>query len=255
MKGVLLTRAPGVSLIDLSHSIAPQDISSAARLLQESASWYPEGTVHLAVVDPGVGTDRPIVLVQAAGQRYVAPDNGLLGWVNEDSIEKIVQLNPALVKPAGDSTTFHGRDQMAPAAALLALGSDLSKLGVPYPSLCKLGPSPKPITQANRLLGKIVEIDRYGNLITNIPAELLAGVPRDDRLRVVCDEHETFGLWRTYGEQPAQTLMALVGSMTMVELAISNGNAAEMLGIRVGTSIEVTWKDSPNDVEEDRGDS
>lgn len=254
MKGVLLTRAPGVTLVDLTHSIAPQDISSAARLLQESTRWYPKGTVHLAVIDPGVGTDRSIVLVQAAGQFYVAPDNGLLGWIEEDLIEQIVQLNPALVNPAGDSTTFHGRDQMAPAAALLALGCDLSKLGVPYQGLCKLGPSPKPITQPNRLLGKIVEIDRYGNLISNIPAELLAGVPRDDRLRSVCDEHETFGLWRTYADQPAQTFMALIGSMAMVELAISNGNAAEMLGIRVGTPIEITWTESPRDAEQNAGD-
>lgn len=251
MKGVLLSRALGVTLVDLSHSIAPQDIDSAAKLLQESTPWYPKGTVHLAVVDPGVGTDRPIVLVEAAGQKYVAPDNGLLGWIEEDSIEQIAQLDPSLVNPAGNSATFHGRDLMAPAAAMLAVGSEVSQLGVASSSLCKLGPVAKPISQPNRLLGKIVEIDRYGNLISNIPAEQLTSLPCDDRLKIVCDEHETFGLWRTYADQPAQTLMALVGSTSMVELAISNGNAAEMLGVRVGMAMEITWSEERHLAKED----
>lgn len=242
LKGVLMSRAAAeVSLVDLSHAIAPQDIASAARLLADSSHWYPVGTVHLAVVDPGVGTDRPIVAVESKGQRYVAPDNGLLGWIDPIEIDQMVEVESDKFLPAGNSSTFHGRDRMAPAAALLASGAKLSDLGKPHTRLQQVKTMPEPVQKSDRIEGQVVEVDNYGNLITNISAEMLASIPHDESLVVACGEHKTFGLWRTYADQPAQTLIALIGSTTMLELAITNGNAAEMLDAKAGATVEVTW--------------
>ncbi|MEN0110966.1 MAG: SAM-dependent chlorinase/fluorinase, partial [Planctomycetota bacterium] len=127
LKGVLYARAPGVTIVDLSHDIPSQDIAAAARLLKDAAPCWPTGTTHLAVVDPGVGTERPIVAIDAVGQRFVGPDNGLFGWLNGRT-DAVVAINPRRIEPAGKSATFHGRDLMAPAAARLALHADVAEL-------------------------------------------------------------------------------------------------------------------------------
>lgn len=245
MKGVIYSRAPGVTVVDLSHDIAPQDIAKAARLLEAAAGYWPAGTVHLAVVDPGVGTERSIVAVEAFGQKFIGPDNGLFGWL-EGRVDSCVALSRERLAVAGDSCTFHGRDLMAPAAALLLLGTPLSELGAPHSSLQRLPMTDGPHIEAERIEGRVVEVDRYGNLITNISADLLKDAPRDERLRVTLGEHETYGLWQTYGENPPQTLVAVVGSEGFVEVALVNGNAAEMLGAGVGDAVCLDWSKSPN---------
>lgn len=241
MKGVIYSRAPGVTIVDLSHDIPPQDIATAARLLEAAAAYWPVGTTHLAVVDPGVGTERPIVVVEALRQRFIGPDNGLFGWL-EDRVDACVALNPERVAPAGDSCTFQGRDLMAPAVALLLSGTPLSELGAPHTSLQRLPMTDGPRIEPESIEGRVVEVDHYGNLVTNISADLLEGVPRDERLRVTLGEHETFGLWQTYGENPPQTLVAVVGSEGFVEVALVNGNAAEMLGARTGDAVCIDWR-------------
>lgn len=240
MKGVLYGRAPGATVVDLSHDIPPQDVAAAARLLEAAAAYWPAGTVHLAVVDPGVGTERPIVAIEALGQRFVGPDNGLFGWL-EGRVEACVALSRERLTAAGDSDTFHGRDLMAPAAALLLTGTPLTELGAPHDPLQTLPMDEGPRMESDRIEGRVVEVDRYGNLVTDVAAEMLDGAPRDERLRVTLGEHETFGLWRTYGENPPQTLVALVGSGGYVEVAIVNGNAAEMLAAGVGDAVCLDW--------------
>jgi hypothetical protein len=242
LKGVLYSRAPGVTVVDLSHGIAPQDIAAAARLLEAAATYWPAWTVHLAVVDPGVGTDRAIVAIEALGQRFVGPDNGLFGWL-VGRVEGCVALSRERLALAGDSSTFHGRDLMAPAVAMLLKGSPLSELGTPHPALRTLPDGVAPQVDSEQIEGHIVEIDRYGNLITDIYQRLLGDAPRDERLRVLIGEHETYGLWRTYGEHPPQTLFALVGSDGFVEVALVNGSAAEMLLARVGDTVRLDWRD------------
>lgn len=241
MKGVLYSRAPGVTVVDLSHDIAPQDIAAAARLLEAAAAYWPAGTVHLAVVDPGVGTDRPVVVVEALGQKFIGPDNGLFGWL-EGRFDACVALSRERLTPAGDSCTFQGRDLMAPAAALLLSGTPLRELGAPHASLQRLPMTDGPRIEPERIEGRVVEVDHYGNLITNIGADMLGDAPRDERLRVALGEHETYGLWRTYGENPPQTLVALVGSGGFVEVALVNGNAAELLGAGVGDAVCLDWR-------------
>lgn len=240
MKGVLYSQAPAATVIDLSHGVPPQDVRAGARLLEEVTPWWPEGTVHLAVIDPGVGTERAIVAVEALGQRFVGPDNGLFGWL-ADRVDSVVALSRERLSVAGDSCTFHGRDLMAPAAAALATGTPPAELGTPHGELLRLEPDGEPVTEGDRITGRVVEVDHYGNLITNVPAESLGDAPRDERLRITLGEHETFGLWRTYGEQPPQTLVALVGSGGLVELAIVNGSAAQMLAAHVGDAVSLDW--------------
>lgn len=242
LKGVLYARAPGATVVDLSHEIPPQDVAAAARLLESAVPYWPAGTVHLAVVDPGVGTDRAIVAIEALGQRFVGPDNGLFGWIGP-RVEACVALSRERLVSAGDSRTFHGRDLMAPAAAVLLTGTPLGELGAPYPSLRTLpaGDDPRPGDDA--IEGRVVEVDRYGNLVTNISTAELAAAPRDERLRVAVGGHETFGLWRTYGEHPPQTLVALVGSDGYLEVALVNGSAAEMIAAGVGDAVRLDWGD------------
>ncbi|QDV75359.1 SAM hydrolase/SAM-dependent halogenase family protein [Botrimarina mediterranea] len=243
MKGVLYSRAPGVTVVDLSHDIPPQDIAAAARLLEAAAAYWPAGTTHLAVIDPGVGTERPIVVVEALKQRFIGPDNGLFGWL-EGRFDECVALSRERLAPAGDSCTFHGRDLMAPAAALLLSGTPLKELGAAHASLQRMPMTDGPRIENERIEGRVAEVDHYGNLITNISADLLKETPRDERLRVTLGEHETYGLWQTYGENPPQTLVALVGSEGFVEVALVNGNAAEMLGAGVGDAVCLNWSDT-----------
>lgn len=242
LKGVLYSRAEGVTVVDLSHNIPPQNVAAAAALLEQSVAYWPDGTVHLAVVDPGVGTDRAIVAIDALGQRFVGPDNGLFGWLT-GRVEAMVALSRERLDAAGTSQTFHGRDVMAPAVALLAGGIDLAELGNPHDELVTLPRLDVPDVFESRVEGFVVEVDHYGNLITNIPIETLEDAPHGDRLRVSLDEHETLGLWQTYADQPPQTLIALVGSTGMVELAIVNGSAAAMLTARVGDAVVIDWAD------------
>lgn len=243
LKGVLYSKAPGVTVVDLSHEIPPQDIAAAARLLQHGTPRFPDGTVHLAVVDPGVGTDRPIVAIQLGEQFYLGPDNGLFGWM-DGWTDEIVRLDLEKFNADCASMTFHGRDLMAPAVALLATGTALSELGPPHEELVTLPPPPEPTRADSELRGDVVEIDHYGNLITNVRPGQLGDAPLDDRLRVTLGEHETFGLWQTYAQQPPQTLLALVGSTGFIELAIVNGSAAEMLRSAVGDRVQLDWGDA-----------
>ncbi len=243
MKGVLYRRAPGVAVVDLSHEVPPQDIAAGARFLEQSTTGFPAGTVHLAVIDPGVGTDREIVAVHAHGQFYVGPDNGLFGWLHGVLVEAVT-LDLARLNLDAVSNTFHGRDIMAPAAAWLAKGAQLSDLGDPRDGLVRLPDDDGPTIHEQRIEGRIVEVDHYGNLITNVPAEALADAPHGDRLRITLGDHETFGLWQTYGEQPAGTLIALIGSTGHVELAITNDNAARMLFAGVGGAVTFDWAEA-----------
>ena len=241
MKGVLLSINPDLTIVDISHSIAAQNVLQGAIVLDEATRYFPPGTIHVAVIDPGVGTQRRIVYAEIAGQRYVLPDNGLLTCLAQRS-------KPSTMRVVNDrkwwrevvSPTFHGRDIMAPVAARLSLGDDPMQLGPECLEWVQI-----PLTQAKRVAGKIegevMEVDSFGNLITNITAEMLSDVPRADTTRIHSDGHETFGIYTAYADQPPMTLIALVGSGDRLELAIVDDSAKIMLGIGVGTPVRVEW--------------
>lgn len=241
MKGVMLGINPAVRIVDVSHAVPPQDVRQGAWLLAEAARWFPPETIHVAVVDPGVGTQRRLVYARMGGQHFVAPDNGLLGLMARRAPpERLVTLAEPRYWLSEVSATFHGRDIMAPVAAWLSRGLDPALLGPPQDRLlsCEW---PEVLQVPGRIEGCVQSIDSFGNLITNITADRLEHTPRDERVRIVCEEHETLGIYRTYADQPPQTLIALIGSSGCLELAVVNDNAAELLGIRVGAPVQVCW--------------
>ncbi len=241
MKGVILALNRAVTIVDVTHSIPPQDIRRGAIVLAEITPLFPSGSLHLAVVDPGVGTSRAVVYVEFGEQRYIGPDNGIFSRLAERrAATKIRAITDARWFREPVAATFHGRDIMAPVAGRLSLGLDPDELGPPHPALAALA-QPGASKVANSIKGEVTAVDSFGNLATNITRAMLAGVPTDDSVGVFCDEHETSGIFKTYAEQPAMTLIALVGSNDCLELAIVQDSAAIMLGVGVGASVEVRW--------------
>ena len=239
MKGVILGLVPAAAVVDVTHEIPPQDVAAAAAVVADLADAFPPGTVHVAVVDPGVGSDRVILAVAAGGQFFVAPDNGLLTGVlaAHPDAAVVAVTNPRHRRPTV-SATFHGRDVMAPAAAHLVAGVPLSDLGPP--------PATPPVRFAgffaerdgDLIRGTVVRIDRFGNLITNISAAQLDGLPRE-RLRVRIGGGELVGLRRFYAEVPVGAPLALLGSSGRLEVAVNGGSAAEVSGVGIGAVVEV----------------
>ncbi len=241
MKGVILSLNPHVVLLDVTHAVPPQNIQAGAWTLLEVADSFPAGSIHVAVVDPGVGSVREIVYAEIAGRHYVAPDNGLLGRLAARTApSRIRAITERRFWRESVSATFHGRDIMAPVAARLSLGLDANELGPPRRALVEL-PEPEVRILPNKIAGQVRSIDSFGNLVTDITSAMLAGAPTDERVQIHCDEHETQGIFRTYSDQPEMTLMALIGSGGFLELAIVGDSAAAMLGVRVGTPVTIKW--------------
>jgi S-adenosylmethionine hydrolase len=241
MKGVILSINPGANLVDMSHSVPAQDVRAGAIVLAESARWFPAESIHIGVVDPGVGGARRIVYVNIGGQHFIAPDNGLLSRLAAcEKPSKIISVENRELWLPNVSSTFHGRDIMAPAAARLSLGLDPTDLGIPVEQLVELA-WPEVQQVANRIDGEVVEVDSFGNLITNITTAMLEGVPRNESVTICCEEHETQGIFATYSDQPTMTFIAHVGSTGRLELAVVDENASAMLGVRVGAPVRVRW--------------
>jgi len=239
MKGAMLSRASGLTLVDLSHDVAPQDLDEAMFFLKQSYRWFPPGTVHLVVVDPGVGTARRALAVGAAGHYFVAPDNGVLGGVL--SLEHAArELDSRVLGGEPPSRTFHGRDVFGPAAACLAAGAlGFAELG---PPCSQLVPSERePATwQDGHLVARVVSIDRFGNLITNAERAQLP----TERLRVEL-AGRSFPLVGTYGDVAPGQCAALIGSYDTVELACRNGSAASVLHATRGDEVRLTPEAPP----------
>ncbi len=235
MKGVLLSIAPEAHLVDITHEVAPQEIAEAAFTLATSWRFFPAGTVHLAVVDPGVGSERRAIAVAAGGHRFVAPDNGVLSLALAGlPLEAVSLENRGLFRPEV-SQTFHGRDIFAPVAAHLALGAPLSEAGPSLPDIVRLPEAaPHPETPG-AWQGTVVAVDRFGNLVTNIPADLVRG----SALRVEIAGAAIGRLSEFYAEAPPGGLLALVGSAGTLEVAVNGGSAADRLQVRRGAQVRI----------------
>ena len=241
MKGVILSINPAARIVDISHAVPPQDIRRGAQVLAEATPLFPPGTLHVAVVDPGVGSVRELLYAEFGDQRYLAPDNGLLsGLALRANPSTIIAIENRQHWRPDVSATFHGRDILAPVAAHLSLGLAPVALGSPRTEFRKLQ-WPEARIVANQIEGEVVSIDSFGNLITNITAEMLERVPDPNSATIRCDEHETIGIFRTYADQPPMTLIALVGSSGQLELAIVDDSAKLMLGCREGERVIVAW--------------
>jgi S-adenosylmethionine hydrolase len=235
MKGVMLGICPEAVLVDLTHDIAPQAIRQAAYLLHTATPYFPAGTVHLIVVDPGVGSARRPIAVLAERAIYVAPDNGVLtATLEQDPPRMAVHLTEQKYQLPPVSDTFHGRDIFAPAAAHLAAGIDLQQMGkeIEASNLVRL-PTQQPILEADgSLLGKVQHIDHFGNLITTLKHSRLSSP-----VRIRISSETIPELSRTFADVAPGMLVAYVGSSGFVEIAVRDGNAAALLGVAVGSPV------------------
>jgi S-adenosylmethionine hydrolase len=240
LKGVIWKIAPTVHIADLSHDISPHDILEAALLLWRAVPFFPDGTIHVAVVDPGVGTSRRGIAALVGSQYFVGPDNGLVSLLltkfeGFNQPTKFVHLDrPEYWLPAV-SHVFHGRDVFAPVAAHLAIGVPFASLGTMINDPVRLNiPNPKEIQGG--WIGQVIHIDHFGNLSTNLHASYLKTTKE---VMINIKGELITGLVSTFGERPAGTLVALLDSNGSLAISVVNGSAAQVLNSRVGDKIEV----------------
>lgn len=261
MKGVMLSITPSARLVDISHEVSPQDIQQAGLILSNVYSFFPAHTVHLVVVDPGVGTHRNPIAVQTPHGRFVAPDNGVLTRVLllERDWRAVALDNPDYWR-AAPSHTFHGRDIFSPAAAHLAGGVPLDQLGSPLDDLVRFALPPLELTPRS-VRGHVVRIDHFGNVQTDIMRlhwrdeqtveldplhpELIDTDPVRFSAQNACVSfgwHEVEGLCHTYSEVPAGTPLALVSSSGELEISVNQGSAQDKLGVKVGDTVTLYFE-------------
>jgi hypothetical protein len=254
MKGVILSLNPQVTIMDICHSIEPQNVAQATFVLSTACSYFPRGTIHVAVVDPGVGSQRRAILLKTPEALFIAPDNGVLSYVMALPAGKPVTSEEGFLMPQEKrlppgfeaisltnsrfwhhpvSSTFHGRDVFAPVAAHLSLGVPLEEFGERIGSILAI-PVPHPQFRANgELMGHILHIDHFGNLITDVKREDLFG----DNLSLEVAGRHIQKLSSSYAE--GDELLALIGSSEQLEIAAQNGSAAKLLSAKVGDVVKI----------------
>jgi S-adenosylmethionine hydrolase len=239
MKGVILGIAPGARIVDITHQVSPFEITEAAFVISEAYRYFPARTVHVIVVDPGVGTARRPILVEAGGQYFVAPDNGVLSMVYSREKHKVraVTAQKHLVKPV--SRTFHGRDVFAPTAAHLAKGTPAARFGKLIQDYCRLKFA-EPVRTGKRMWqGTVLKVDHFGNLITNFHIGEFP-VVRTRPFQFACGQVTLEHLSATFAEgAPAEALL-IVGSSGYLEVAANQGSAAKILGCAAGSPVQLT---------------
>lgn len=241
MHGVVLTRFAAARVVDLTHAIAPQDVAEGSFWLARSFGYFPAGTVHVAVVDPGVGTARAAVAVRAGEHYFIGPDNGLLLAAARSAARgggeiEVCRLDARSLGLPAPSRTFHGRDLFSPVAAMLASGAT---------SFAQLGPRSQPLMagtwpSARRhddgVEGRVATIDRFGNLLTNIDSALVRSLGEDLVVKIA---DRTLRLVSTYGEAERGEVVALLSSFDLLEIAVRDGSAAALLGAGKGEPVTV----------------
>ena len=238
LKGVILGIAPGVRLVDLTHEISPHDILEGALALEAAVPFFPPGTIHLAVVDPGVGSARRPLAVAAAGQHFVGPDNGLLSFLFCAGGWRAVRLEATAYRLSTVSQTFHGRDVFAPAAAHLALGTPLGRLGPPVTDPVVI-PWPTARRQGDQLVGEVIHADRFGNLVTSVRTQDLETLGPAFSLVVEVEDQEVGGVVGCYADLPPGGPGAVIGSSGRLEISVREGNALATTGARRGSTVRV----------------
>jgi S-adenosylmethionine hydrolase len=242
MKGVIASICPQARIIDITHGIPPQQVLAAALALRECVNFFPRRTIFLAVVDPGVGTDRRAIAVETrSGLRLVGPDNGLLWPAAERAqIKRIVELGSARYRLPKLSASFHGRDIFAPAAAWIWRGVPLEEFGAPLQTMMQLDPGTRVVQKQNQLNGEVIYVDGFGNLITNISRatfERFASRYPKCRLSIRFERQGPLLLRNTYAEAPQGAPVAIFGSFDLLEIAVRDANAATHFGAQLGTPV------------------
>ncbi len=245
MKGVLLSIAHHAMIVDYTHGIAPGNVVEAAYLLRSGYRYFPNGTVHVVVVDPGVGSNRRAIALQTPEATFVGPDNGVFSLIVEDArrdwngqLHMIELTEPRFWLPT-ISATFHGRDVFAPTAAHILNGTSFGALGQPVTALTPANRTTPQLLDSGVLMGRIVHIDRFGNCITNITQEHLFEHQIGPTLVLEIIDQQLNGLFRTYADGPVGIPMCLIGSSGHLEIAVCNGHAAQYLGVDIGDKLRV----------------
>lgn len=240
MKGVILGINPAARIVDVTHAVPPQDVLKGATILDEIIDSFPMRTIHVAVIDPGVGSDRKLVAVEMGNHRFVAPDNGLLSIAaRRYPPTRIVSLTNVQFWRSTVSSTFHGRDILAPVAAHWSLGVDAAQFGEELCSLVKLNWA-ELTREEDCIRGEVTGMDQFGNLATSIPKSWI-DLAAAGRTTVECSGRTISGLCTHYAEVDSGELIALFGSSDRLEIAIRNGNAARAISASVGTPVIVRW--------------
>jgi S-adenosylmethionine hydrolase len=239
MKGVILGINPAARILDLSHQLPPQDLRHTDYFLTGAIPYFPPGVIHVVVVDPGVGTERNLLYVEVGGHQLLLPDNGcwtlLARQVGATPLVRRLSERRFWREPV--SNTFHGRDILAPVAGHLSLGIEPALLG-PVVTEWQSLEMPQPHVGCNSITGEVFMVDDFGNLITNIPAKMVAQPPD---VLLVNKQSKAFRWVRTYGEAKPGQLVALISSSGYVELAVAQGSAAQQLKARQGTEVTIGW--------------
>ncbi len=241
MKGILLRECPDGNIVDICHEVPPHQILHAAYVLANAAPFFPEGTIHMAVVDPGVGTDRSILVGQFGGQLFIFPDNGVITLVqNVLPLEGLVSVRDyGFLGDRDVSPTFHGRDVFAPLAAAISNGLRITELG-PTPPTYKLLDLSEPVWTGSVLRGKVVYVDRFGNLVTSITeTQIRQRFLSGGELQITCNGLKVSGLKTTYASAALGEPLALIDSMGYLELAVNLGRACDEFDARPGMDVEL----------------
>jgi hypothetical protein len=240
MKGAILSINPQCLLIDITHQVNPQDIEEAGFILANAYSYFPKGTIHLSVVDPGVGGVRKPILVVTPNYFFVGPDNGLFTLVSQrEKIRQVVVLREKKYFLSKISSTFHGRDILAPVAAHLSLGVKANAFGYEIKSMKELK-FPKPIAKEGKLFGEIFHMDAFGNMISNIDAEKLFQFVQSRPFAIRAGRKVISGLKKGYWEGKKGGPIALLGSSGFLEISVRDGNAQKVLKLKRGDPIVIS---------------
>jgi S-adenosylmethionine hydrolase len=249
MRGAILSVNPSLRIIDITHHIPKYNIRIASFILAQSASTFPRGTVHVAIVDPGVGTKRLPIIIKTKNYHFVGPDNGLLATAAEqDEIVSIHKIENPKYMRQNVSFTFHGRDVFAPAAAHLASGVKIQKFGSrqhAFTRIEQMGPH----FEDSRVSGEVTAIDSFGNVVTNIPGqEIMDRIKQGERILVKFGRSElNVPFLQTYGDVREGEILSLIGSSTFLELGINRGNFAEKFhDVEMGMRVEIEFLGKPS---------
>ena len=244
MKGVILSINPDAQIVDLSHEIRPHDVLDAAFLISRAYRYFPAWTVHCVVVDPGVGTARRPLVVSADGHYFVAPDNGVLSLVCEQTEGvRVVQATATHYFLSEVSQTFHGRDVFAPLSAWLSRGTELDHFGETVTDYVRFKMPKARLEGSNLVRGAVIQIDHFGNCITNIPPQLLPDFLSSQRpsfkFRVGSTTIQQIST--SYAASEPNVAFVILGSSGFLEISLNHGSAADSLKISRGAEVEVTW--------------
>jgi len=247
MKGAILRYNLKARIVDLTHAIEPHNILAGAVTIRAGYHSFPKGSVHLVVVDPGVGSQRKIIAMEADSHLFIAPDNGSLTFIMRDrEVQAVHRVENRALFPSEISATFHGRDIMAPVAAALASGMPLAQVG-PKTSVGKCVQLDLPVTEFDEhgIIGRVIHVDRFGNIRTTITSSTLAKYQPSSFAGIFIGRHSIHAISSTYSDVAPGELLAVIDSAGHLEIAVNRGNAAQRTGCRIGDPVNVMMEQEP----------